>query len=108
MDRKPEVDSGTLKTLSPGLAGILASVLVVFMGGLVESGIHRWVSPGFHGSSWDFILALCIAVGALACAVVGLIRIYKAPVQSYWLVLAKIAGSLYIALLLLYISAMFI
>jgi hypothetical protein len=88
---------GSLKSVRSGLAWVLASGGVALIGGLVEGSIRRWVSRGFYGTYGDFILALCIFVGALATVVVGFIRICQAPVRWYWRILAAILGLLVIS-----------
>ncbi len=91
MDHRRDVDSAGLKTLLPGLAWVLGSWLIVLTVGSLEKDISRW-SPGFLGSSWDLRLALCGAVGAVACVIVGLIRIGKASVAWYWRILTGVLG----------------
>jgi hypothetical protein len=93
----PVVTLRSLRSLRSGLAWVFASGGVAFIGTLVEGGIRRWVSPGFYGSSGDFILALCLVIGALVCVVVGFVRICRAPARWYWRVLAAIVGLLVIS-----------
>jgi hypothetical protein len=93
----PVVTVRSLKSLRSGLAWVFASGGLAFIGGFVESGIRRWVSPGFFNSIGDLILALSLVVGCLVCVVVGFIRICRAPARWYWRVLAALVGLLVIS-----------